>query len=127
MIDEFTDPIAKWSLHESAAVWEHHEDQSTLNTLEIDKLEVENLLDVPNSFKNIISPYVLGGNEAVKQIDFNRNKMLRVYWSELVRRFALVKAFLLTFSQYRHQLLVFRLWIILKSTYSRCISKCLVE
>ncbi|KAJ1535036.1 hypothetical protein HK096_003065, partial [Nowakowskiella sp. JEL0078] len=81
-------------------LWVHNEDQSTYNTIEVDKLCMENLSSIPNSFRDIISPYnaetyyepktssalsalTAQTNSTKKAIDFRLHKMLRVFWREL--------------------------------------------
>ncbi|KAI3652099.1 hypothetical protein MP228_003402 [Amoeboaphelidium protococcarum] len=55
-----------------------YEDQSHINTGEVDRLSVDNLL--PNQFyANTLSFY----NPQNRKLDFSRHKMLRVYWREL--------------------------------------------
>ncbi|KAJ3286998.1 hypothetical protein HDU79_006035 [Rhizoclosmatium sp. JEL0117] len=69
--------LAQWTISDSRFSWIQNEDQSSLNTLEIDKLHLENLM-VHSAFRNMISPF---GD--TKFINFARNKMVRVYWREM--------------------------------------------
>ncbi|KAJ3347141.1 hypothetical protein HDU83_002347 [Entophlyctis luteolus] len=72
-----TSSLAQWKITDSRFQWVQNEDQSSINTLEIDRLHLENL--VPGSaFRNMISPF---GD--TRGVDFSRNKMVRVYWREM--------------------------------------------
>ncbi|KAI8840693.1 golgi-body localization protein domain-containing protein [Chytriomyces cf. hyalinus JEL632] len=75
--DDKVQPLAQWKLTGTRFLWIQNEDQSSVNTLEIDKVYLENLL--PNGFfKNMIGPH---GD--IRGIDFSRNKMVRVYWKDM--------------------------------------------
>ncbi|KAJ3024866.1 UNVERIFIED_CONTAM: hypothetical protein HDU68_007691 [Siphonaria sp. JEL0065] len=71
-------PLAQWTLSNSRFTWIQNEDQSSLNTLEIDHLHLENLMTSVAAFKNMISPF---GD--TRNVNFTRNKMVRVYWREM--------------------------------------------
>ncbi|KAI9334430.1 golgi-body localization protein domain-containing protein [Obelidium mucronatum] len=76
--DKAKSPLAQWTLSNTRFSWIQNEDQSSLNTLEIDHLHLENLMTSVAAFKNMISPF---GD--TKNINFTRNKMVRVYWREM--------------------------------------------
>lgn len=77
MLDD-GEPVCRWEFDKSSYEYIHNEDQSSANTLEIDKLHVENLLPPPQLYKDLINAYI-----ADKRIvDFKKQKMLRVYWRE---------------------------------------------
>ncbi|KAI8620772.1 golgi-body localization protein domain-containing protein [Chytriomyces sp. MP71] len=77
VIGEKAQPLAQWTLTNTRFLWVQNEDQSSLNTLEIDKVYLENLL--PNGvYKNMISPH---GD--TRGVDFRKRKMVRVYWKEM--------------------------------------------
>ncbi|KAJ3064932.1 hypothetical protein HDU98_011668 [Podochytrium sp. JEL0797] len=79
MSQETGQPLAQWSLADSRFMWIQNEDQSSLNTLEINRLHLENLMMGNSaSFRNMISPF---GD--TKNVNFARNKMVRVYWREM--------------------------------------------
>ncbi|CAG8444824.1 5579_t:CDS:2 [Ambispora gerdemannii] len=59
-------------------VWMTREDNSSKNTLEIDHLRVLNKMPSP-VFTELIQPYI---RDPRRQVDFNRHKMLRIYWHE---------------------------------------------
>ncbi|KAJ3089994.1 hypothetical protein HK102_004954 [Quaeritorhiza haematococci] len=79
MVLDTGERLCRWSLTETRFIWVHNEDQSSSFTVEIDKLDVENLMMTPNSFREIISAYIPDR----RPVDFKRHKMLRVYWREL--------------------------------------------
>ncbi|CAI2176329.1 12348_t:CDS:2 [Funneliformis geosporum] len=71
-------PICEWKLANAHFVLMTKEENSSINTLEIDHLVVINKLPKP-TFKELISPYIIDN----RPVDFSRNKMIRVYWGEL--------------------------------------------
>ncbi|KAJ3103149.1 hypothetical protein HDU97_010357 [Phlyctochytrium planicorne] len=73
------DKIAQLTFSNSRFSWLYYDDQSSLNTLEIDKVYIDNLLQNSGSFRNMLGPF----SAESKAVDFHRNKMLRVYWREL--------------------------------------------
>ncbi|KAJ3415500.1 hypothetical protein HDV05_004702 [Chytridiales sp. JEL 0842] len=79
MIMDSGKPLAQWTLNHTHFLWMHHEDQSSVNVLEIDKVNVENLLATQNTLRNLISPYTPDS----RSIDFARTKMMRLYWREM--------------------------------------------
>ncbi|KAJ3139419.1 hypothetical protein HK100_011560 [Physocladia obscura] len=69
--------LAEWTITDSRFSWIQNEDQSSVNTLEIDRLHLENMM--PHAaFRNLISPF---GD--TRGVNFGRNKMVRVYWREM--------------------------------------------
>ncbi|KAJ1342558.1 hypothetical protein BSLG_002875 [Batrachochytrium salamandrivorans] len=79
MLLDSGDPFLRWTFTNPAFMWVHREDQSTLNTLEIDSLHVENLSASTSSFRDAISPYTPDR----QIVNFKRNKMLRLYLREM--------------------------------------------
>jgi hypothetical protein len=71
--------FCEWKLSNAHFVWMTREKNSSINTLEIDHVVVTNKLPSP-IFKELISPYIIDHR---RQMDFSRNKMIRVYWGEL--------------------------------------------
>ncbi|KAJ3271224.1 hypothetical protein HDV01_006957 [Terramyces sp. JEL0728] len=69
-------PLCRWTMDELSFVWINNEDQSSINTLEIDHMELENLTS--SAYRHVISPY----NPLLKDINFEKHKMIRVYWRE---------------------------------------------
>ncbi|KAJ3319144.1 hypothetical protein HDV06_006647 [Boothiomyces sp. JEL0866] len=69
-------PLCRWIMDELSFVWINNEDQSSINTLEIDHMELENLTN--SAYRQVISPY----NPLMKDINFEKHKMIRVYWRE---------------------------------------------
>ncbi|KAJ3358796.1 hypothetical protein HDU91_005109, partial [Kappamyces sp. JEL0680] len=70
--------LCKWSIHSLNFNWTNNEDQSNVNTLEIDSTSVENLSPSPNMFREVVSFYNPDGRE----VNFEKQKMIRVYWRE---------------------------------------------
>ena len=70
--------LCKWSINNLNFVWINNEDQSNINTLEIDSTSIENLSESPNMFREVVSPYNPDGN----YINYEKQKMIRVYWRE---------------------------------------------
>ena len=66
------------SLHGLSYYTLTHEDQSRLNTLEVDKVLMENQLPRP-FYRDVIGPFLPDGRD----VNFALHKMLRVYWREL--------------------------------------------
>jgi hypothetical protein len=79
MMMDSGEPLAQWTLNHTHYLWMHHEDQSSVNVLEVDKVNVENRLASQNTLKNLISPYT----PDARLVDFARTKMLRLYWREM--------------------------------------------
>lgn len=85
-IDEFTwllqlddnSCLCRWSINTLYFGWVNNEDQSNVNTLEIDTTYVENLSQAPNVFRDVISPY----NPDNRDINYDKQKMIRIYWRE---------------------------------------------
>jgi hypothetical protein len=71
-------PFCEWKLSNAHFEWVTKEKNSSTNTLEIDHVIVTNELPSP-VFKELISPYIIDR----RTVDFNRNKMIRVYWEEM--------------------------------------------
>ncbi|KAJ3115920.1 hypothetical protein HDU96_010866 [Phlyctochytrium bullatum] len=79
LLDPDEDKIATLTFKNSRFLWHFREDQSNINTLEIDELKIEAMKNVPAGFKDLLAPLTAEpGN-----VDFHRNKMLRVYWHQL--------------------------------------------
>ncbi|KAJ3051417.1 hypothetical protein HK097_007555 [Rhizophlyctis rosea] len=72
-------PLCQWTLDRTSFVWVHNEDQSSVTTLEIDEVHIENTMQTPGSFRDIVSAYV----PDKRAVDFTRHKMLRVYLREM--------------------------------------------
>ncbi|KAJ3292269.1 hypothetical protein HK104_005429 [Borealophlyctis nickersoniae] len=74
-------PLCLWTLTKSQFWWVQNEDQSSVTTLEMEQLHVENTMYTPGSgsFRDVISAYVPDR----RAVDFSRHKMLRVYMREL--------------------------------------------
>ncbi|KAI8896892.1 golgi-body localization protein domain-containing protein [Globomyces pollinis-pini] len=70
-------PLCCWSLQRFNFVWVDKEDKSSSNTLEIDRILVENMTPSP-IYREIIAPY----NPEGREINFEKQKMLRVFWRE---------------------------------------------
>ncbi|RKP25351.1 golgi-body localization protein domain-containing protein [Syncephalis pseudoplumigaleata] len=76
--DDSKDPLCECTLYHANLVWVMGDDQSSSNTLEIDRLEVIDRM--PKAyFVELLYPLVPEG----KTVDFTRRKMLRVHWREL--------------------------------------------
>lgn len=71
--------LCRWKFDKTSYVYIQNEDQSSANTLEIDHLHIENCLNPPQGFKDLLSPYLAD----VKVMDFNKTKSLRVFWREM--------------------------------------------
>ncbi|KAI8818444.1 golgi-body localization protein domain-containing protein [Fimicolochytrium jonesii] len=78
LTDEQT-PLCEWTLDKAQFGGVHHEDQTDVNTLHIDKLHLENHMSAMNSFKEVIAPY----SPDMTDVDFTRHKMIRVYWRQM--------------------------------------------
>jgi hypothetical protein len=70
--------LCRWSINTLYFGWVNNEDQSNVNTLEIDTTYVENLSQAPNVFRDVISPY----NPDNRDINYDKQKMIRIYWRE---------------------------------------------
>ena len=70
--------LCRWVIESLFFGWISNEDQSNVNTLEIDQTKVENLSPIINMFKDVISTYNTDGRE----INFEKQKMIRIYWRE---------------------------------------------
>ncbi|KAI9017507.1 golgi-body localization protein domain-containing protein [Gaertneriomyces semiglobifer] len=79
MLLDDNSPLCQWTLNTAQFNWVQNEDQSNINTLQIDQIHVESQLSAPNSFKEVLAPYI----PDKRDVDFTRHKMLRVYWREL--------------------------------------------
>ncbi|KAI8909298.1 golgi-body localization protein domain-containing protein [Powellomyces hirtus] len=79
MIHDDNNPLCEWVLDKAQFSWTQHEDQSSINTLHIDQLHLENHLQAHNSFKEVIAPYT----PDKRDVDFTRHKMIRVYLREM--------------------------------------------
>ncbi|KND00922.1 uncharacterized protein SPPG_04022 [Spizellomyces punctatus DAOM BR117] len=79
MLADDNSPMCQWTLDVAQFTWIQHEDQSSINTLHIDQVHVENQMTTPNAFKEVIAAY----NPDKRDVDFTRHKMLRVYWREM--------------------------------------------
>ncbi|KAI9590991.1 golgi-body localization protein domain-containing protein [Syncephalis fuscata] len=76
--DDSKDPLCECTLYHANLVWVIGDDQSSSNTLEIDRLEVIDRM--PKAyFVELLYPLLPEG----QIIDFTRHKMLRVHWREL--------------------------------------------
>ncbi|KAJ3126644.1 hypothetical protein HK098_007321 [Nowakowskiella sp. JEL0407] len=94
--------LCKATIDNIAFIWELNEDQSSENRLEVDRFSMENLSSIPNSFRELISPYITEIYDDSKvplmsslspaspiqtvqkrAVDFRLHKMLRVFWREL--------------------------------------------
>jgi hypothetical protein len=71
-------PLCLFNLKNSIFTQTINRDQSIVNVLEIDHILVKNVRN-PLLFPELIAPYC----PDKKEVDFRRNKMLRVYWSEV--------------------------------------------
>ncbi|KAJ3150997.1 hypothetical protein HDU86_006253 [Geranomyces michiganensis] len=80
MIHDDDMPLCEWALEKAQFSFVQHEDQSSINTLHIDQLHLENHMSAPqNAFKEVIAPF----NPDKRDVDFTRHKMIRVYWREM--------------------------------------------
>ncbi|TPX36491.1 hypothetical protein SmJEL517_g01315 [Synchytrium microbalum] len=79
MEDDVGDPLCRWMLKNAVFRWVHNEDLSSSNTLEIDRLVIENLSNTSSVFKELLGPYI----PDKRIVDFKRQKMLRVFWREM--------------------------------------------
>ncbi|KAJ3185044.1 hypothetical protein HDU87_002610 [Geranomyces variabilis] len=80
MVHDDDMPLCEWALEKAQFSFVQHEDQSSINTLHIDQLHLENHMSAPqNAFKEVIAPY----NPDKRDVDFTRHKMIRVYWREM--------------------------------------------
>ena len=80
MMQDLESPLFKWTFNNATITWILNEDQSSVNTIEIDSFNVENMQPPsPMTFKDIISAYL----PQRQKVDFRRNKMFRVYRHEL--------------------------------------------
>ncbi|KAJ3023706.1 hypothetical protein HKX48_001596 [Thoreauomyces humboldtii] len=79
MITDDDQPLCEWALDRAQFSWVQYEDQSSINTLHIDQLHLENHMAAQNSFKEVIAPY----NPEKRDVDYTRHKMIRVYWREM--------------------------------------------
>lgn len=79
MLADDNTSLCEWMLDTAQFTWIQNEDQSSINTLQIDQVHLENQMATPNSFTQVIAPY----HQEKRDIDFTRHKMLRVYWREL--------------------------------------------
>jgi hypothetical protein len=71
--------LCKWSIDALNFCWVNNEDQSTVNTLEINSTNIENLSQTPNMmFREVLSHY----NPDNREFNFEKQKMIRVYWRE---------------------------------------------
>jgi hypothetical protein len=70
--------LCKWSINNLNFIWINNEDQSNINTLEIDSTFIENLSESPNMFREVLSPYNPEGN----YINYAKQKIIRIYWKE---------------------------------------------
>ncbi|KAI8050277.1 golgi-body localization protein domain-containing protein [Syncephalis plumigaleata] len=76
--DDSKDPLCECTLYHANLVWVMGDDQSSSNTLEIDRLEVIDRM--PKAyFVELLYPLIPEG----RTVDFTRRKMLRVHWREL--------------------------------------------
>ncbi|CAG8485272.1 6382_t:CDS:10, partial [Ambispora leptoticha] len=71
-------PFCECGLTNAHFVWMTREDNSSVNTLEIDHLRVLNKMPSP-VFTKLIQPYI---TDPQRPVDFSRHKMLRIYWRE---------------------------------------------
>ena len=72
------EPLCTWVFDKTNYFFMNNEDQSSMNSLEINKLCIENQLQ-DLVFKDILTPYI----PDKKPVDFEKLKMLRVFWREL--------------------------------------------
>ncbi|KAI9204045.1 golgi-body localization protein domain-containing protein [Polychytrium aggregatum] len=79
MLLDSGDRLCEWKLTHASFGWTHNQDQSNVFQFDIDHVLVENLSKAPGGFREVVSPYC----SDKKKIDFRRQKMLRVYWSEM--------------------------------------------
>jgi hypothetical protein len=76
MLQDNQDPLCRWTIENLHFVWLNNEDQSSVNTLEVDSTFVENLSHTSVIFKDVISPY----HPDSRNVD--TQKVIRVYWRE---------------------------------------------
>jgi hypothetical protein len=72
-------PLCQWKFDKTSYVYIQNEDQSSANTLEIDQLHIQNCLDSPPGFTDLLSPFI----HDKRVMDFNKMKCLRVFWREM--------------------------------------------
>lgn len=79
MLQENDSPLVEVSLTDMSALLSIYEDQSTLNTIEVARINAQNQLPDPH-FKELIAPYTLEGSDLM---ELQRRKMVRLYWREM--------------------------------------------
>ncbi|KAI8807606.1 golgi-body localization protein domain-containing protein [Cladochytrium replicatum] len=90
MVLDSGDPLCRISLNNIQFVNIHYQNQSSLKTVNVDLLSVENLWNASISFPNLISSYNLANSDLDpiqrgrnRRNDFNKHKMLRIIWREM--------------------------------------------
>jgi hypothetical protein len=77
MLQDNQEPLCRWTIENLNFVWINNEDQSSVNTLEVDNTFVENLSHTATIFKDVISPYKPDNSD-----NYDKQKVIRVYWRE---------------------------------------------
>jgi hypothetical protein len=72
-------PLCRWKFDTTSYVYVQNEDQSSSNTLEIDQLHIQNCLESPSGFVDLLSAFIFDK----RVMDFNKTKSLRVFWREM--------------------------------------------